>query len=105
MSAGAVAEVDLEDLETAAALLGPAGLFQAKNRATAEAFAARLRAAADAGDRVAIVGRGAKRMAARDRWHVPLAEVPRPWRDEVRRAIDAVLGPGRLPSERVEYLL
>lgn len=98
-----LAEVDLEDLETAAALLGPAGIFQAKNRATAEAFAKRLRAALDAGHRVAIVGRGAKNMAPADRWRLPLESVPQPWRGQARRALESVVGIA--PPDRVDYLM
>lgn len=100
-----LAEIDLEDLEVAAALLGPAGTFQKKNRETARAFAAKVVAAARAGHRIAIVGRGAKRLPPAERWRVPIIETPQPWRGQALAALAAVMDHERVPLERVDYLL
>lgn len=84
------AEIDLADLETAVAFIGPAGAFDAKNRATCEEFVRKVGDAMAAGHRIAVVGRGAKRMPPEDRWRVPLPECPRATRAAVTAALDAV---------------
>lgn len=84
------AEIDLADLETAVAFIGPAGAFDAKNRATCETYVRRVGAAMAAGHRIAVVGRGAKGMPPADRWRIPLKECPRGARAAVTAALAAV---------------
>lgn len=101
------AEIDLADLETAVAFIGPAGAFDGKNRATCAAFVRKVADAMRAGHRIAVVGRGAKRMPPEDRWRVPLPECPRATRAAVTAALDAVAaacGATYLPAD-VTYLM
>lgn len=84
------AEIDLADLETAVAFIGAAGAFDAKNRATCETFVRKVGAAMAASHRIAVVGRGAKRMAPEERWRIPLKECPRGPRTAVVAALAAV---------------
>lgn len=86
------AEIDLEDLETAAAFLGTAGMLDRKNRATCEAFARKVAEAIRAGHAIAVVGRGAKRMPPEERWHVSIGEAPAASRRAVTAALTAVAG-------------
>lgn len=91
MAADAIeAEVDLDDLETAVAFIGPAGAFDAKNRMTCETYVRRVGDAMAAGHHIAVVGRGAKRMAPQERWRIPLKECPRAARQAVTHALAAV---------------
>lgn len=84
------AEIDLADLETAVAFIGAAGAFDAKNRATCETYVRRVGDAIAAGHRIAVVGRGAKRMAPEEQWRIPLKECPRGARTAVTAALAAV---------------
>lgn len=101
------AEIDLADLETAVAFIGAAGAFDVKNRATCETYVRKVGDAMAAGHRVAIVGRGAKRMAPEERWRVPLKECPRAVRLSVTRALAAVAAHcgTRFRPDDVTYLM
>lgn len=99
-------EITLADLEAAAGFLGT--LFAAgngKNRATCDDFTRRVAAAVADGAEIRIVSRDAERMPESERWKLPIAETPQPWRGQALGALSMLAARGRvaLKNDRIYY--